>query len=326
MRKNAAWIREGAAGNSLAVSPSRPGLIQKIKKDYKRHKYLVFMAIPVFLWYLIFCYLPMFGISIAFFDYNISRGFFNSPFIGLKYFKEFLTGFYAWRVIRNTLVISVMNLIFSFPMPILLALLLNEVRHNIFKRTIQTLSYLPYFISAVVVCGMLVSFTAKDGLFNNIIAMFGGTRTSFLLDPKYFRRLYVGMGVWQNAGWGAIIYLAALAGIDQELYEAATIDGANRFRQFLHVTLPGVAPTIIIMLILRMGQMMSEGAEKIILLYNPSTYETADTIASFVYRRGIVEANYSYGTAVSLFNAVINLILLTTTNYISRRVSDTSLW
>lgn len=326
MRKNAAWIRDGAAGNGLAVSPSRPGLIQTIKKDYKRHKYLVFMAIPVFLWYLIFCYLPMFGISIAFLDYNISQGIFNSSFVGLKYFKEFLTGFYAWRVIRNTLIISVMNLIFSFPMPILLALLLNEVRHNAFKRTIQTLSYLPYFISAVVVCGMLVSFTAKDGLFNNIIAMFGGTRTSFLLDPKYFRRLYVGMGVWQNAGWGAIIYLAALAGIDQELYEAATIDGANRFRQFLHVTLPGVAPTIIIMLILRMGQMMSEGAEKIILLYNPSTYETADTIASFVYRRGIVEANYSYGTAVSLFNAVINLILLTTTNYISRRVSDTSLW
>lgn len=326
MRKSVVRIRDGVAGDGLAVSQSKPGLIHKIKKDYKRHKYLVFMAIPVFLWYLIFCYLPMFGISIAFMDYNISQGIFNSSFVGMKYFKEFLTGFYAWRVIRNTLVISVMNLIFSFPMPILLALLLNEVRHNAFKRTIQTISYLPYFISAVVVCGMMVSFTAKDGLFNNIIAMLGGERTSFLLDPKYFRRLYVGMGVWQNAGWGAIIYLAALAGIDQELYEAATIDGANRFQQFLHVTLPGVTPTIIIMLILRMGQMMSEGAEKIILLYNPGTYETADTIASFVYRRGIVEANYSYGTAVGLFNSVINLILLTMTNYISRRLSDTSLW
>ena len=326
MKKNAVLIRDGAKGDCIAVSKPKPRLLRTIKTDYKRHKYLVFMAIPVFLWYLIFCYIPMFGISVAFMDFNISRGIFNSPFVGLKYFKEFLTGFYAWRVIRNTFVLSVMNVVFGFPVPIILALLLNEVRCITFKRTIQTISYLPYFISSVVVCGMLVSFTAKDGLFNNVIAMFGGEQTSFLLDPKYFRGLYVGMGIWQGAGWGSIIYIAALSGIDQELYEAATIDGANRFRQFLHVTLPGLAPTIIIMLILRMGQMMSEGAEKIILLYNPSTYETADIIASFVYRRGIVEANYSYSTAVGLFNSVINLILLTATNYISRRVSDTSLW
>lgn len=326
MSKSAARVLSKAKGDGVPVSRPKPGLLRTIKKDYKRHKYLVFMAIPVFLWYLIFCYIPMFGISIAFMDYNISQGIFGSTFAGLKHFKDFLGGFYAWRVIRNTLVISVMNLVFGFPAPIILALLLNEVRHNVFKRTMQTISYLPHFISTVVVCGMMVAFTSRDGLFNNVIAMLGGERTSFLLDPKYFRGFYTGMGVWQSAGWGAIIYLAALSGIDQELYEAATIDGANRFRQFLHVTLPGLAPTIIIMLILQMGKMMSEGAEKIILLYNPGTYETADIISSFVYRRGIVEANYSYSTAVGLFNSVINLMLLTATNYISRRISDTSLW
>ena len=219
-----------------------------------------------------------------------------------------------------------MNLIFGFPAPILIALLLNEVRCNIFKRTVQTVTYLPHFISVVVVCGMLVDFAAKDGVFNDIMEFFGQERVSFLLQPEYFRGFYVASGIWQSAGWGAIIYLAALAGIDTQLYEAATLDGAGRFRSFLHVTLPGIAPTIIIMLILNMGKMMSEGAEKIILLYNESTYETADTIASFVYRRGIVESNYSYSTAVGLFNAAVNLILLTSTNYLIKKISAISIW
>ena len=284
------------------------------------------MAIPVFLWYFIFCYIPMFGISISFFDYNIARGFSGSPFVGLKHFKDFLTGFYAWRTIRNTLCISVMNLVFGFPAPIIIALLLNEIRCDPFKRTVQTLSYLPHFISVVVVCGMLVDFAAKDGLFNDIVAALGGERTSFFLDPKYFRRLYVGSGIWQSAGWGAIIYLAALAGIDTQLYEAATLDGANRFQSLIHVTLPGIAQTIIVMLILNMGRLMSQGAEKVILLYNEGTYETADIISSFVYRRGIVESNYSYSAAVGLFNSVINLILLTATNSLSKKISGDGLW
>ncbi len=297
-----------------------------IKADYKKNKYILFMAIPVFLWYFIFCYIPMFGISISFFDYNIARGFSGSPFVGLKHFKDFLTGFYAWRTIRNTLCISVMNLVFGFPAPIIIALLLNEIRCDPFKRTVQTLSYLPHFISVVVVCGMLVDFAAKDGLFNDIVAALGGERTSFFLDPKYFRRLYVGSGIWQSAGWGAIIYLAALAGIDTQLYEAATLDGANRFQSLIHVTLPGIAQTIIVMLILNMGRLMSQGAEKVILLYNEGTYETADIISSFVYRRGIVESNYSYSAAVGLFNSVINLILLTATNSLSKKISGDGLW
>ncbi len=307
-------------------TPKKQSLGYMIKADYKKNKYILFMAIPVFLWYFIFCYIPMFGISISFFDYNIARGFSGSPFVGLKHFKDFLTGFYAWRTIRNTLCISVMNLVFGFPAPIIIALLLNEIRCDPFKRTVQTLSYLPHFISVVVVCGMLVDFAAKDGLFNDIVAALGGERTSFFLDPKYFRRLYVGSGIWQSAGWGAIIYLAALAGIDTQLYEAATLDGANRFQSLIHVTLPGIAQTIIVMLILNMGRLMSQGAEKVILLYNEGTYETADIISSFVYRRGIVESNYSYSAAVGLFNSVINLILLTATNSLSKKISGDGLW
>ena len=310
-------------------TPKKQSLGYMIKADYKKNKYILFMAIPVFLWYFIFCYIPMFGISISFFDYNIARGFSGSPFVGLKHFKhfkDFLTGFYAWRTIRNTLCISVMNLVFGFPAPIIIALLLNEVRCDPFRRTVQTISYLPHFISVVVVCGMLVDFAAKDGLFNDIVAALGGERTSFFLDPKYFRRLYVGSGIWQSAGWGAIIYLAALAGIDTQLYEAATLDGANRFQSLIHVTLPGIAQTIIVMLILNMGRLMSQGAEKVILLYNEGTYETADIISSFVYRRGIVESNYSYSAAVGLFNSVINLILLTATNSLSKKISGDGLW
>lgn len=307
-------------------TPKKQSLGYMIKADYRKNKYILFMAIPVFLWYFIFCYIPMFGISISFFDYNIARGFSGSPFVGLKHFKDFLTGFYAWRTIRNTLCISVMNLVFGFPAPIIIALLLNEIRCDPFKRTVQTLSYLPHFISVVVVCGMLVDFAAKDGLFNDIVAALGGERTSFFLDPKYFRRLYVGSGIWQSAGWGAIIYLAALAGIDTQLYEAATLDGANRFQSLIHVTLPGIAQTIIVMLILNMGRLMSQGAEKVILLYNEGTYETADIISSFVYRRGIVESNYSYSAAVGLFNSVINLILLTATNSLSKKISGDGLW
>lgn len=307
-------------------TPKKQSLGYMIKADYRKNKYILFMAIPVFLWYFIFCYIPMFGISISFFDYNIARGFSGSPFVGLKHFKDFLTGFYAWRTIRNTLCISVMNLVFGFPAPIIIALLLNEVRCDPFKRTVQTLSYLPHFISVVVVCGMLVDFAAKDGLFNDIVAALGGERTSFFLDPKYFRRLYVGSGIWQSAGWGAIIYLAALAGIDTQLYEAATLDGANRFQSLIHVTLPGIAQTIIVMLILNMGRLMSQGAEKVILLYNEGTYETADIISSFVYRRGVVESNYSYSAAVGLFNSVINLILLTATNSLSKKISGDGLW
>ena len=311
---------------SRKVKTDTPGQLELIKKDFRKNKYVLYMAIPVFLWYLIFCYIPMTGIVTAFFNYNIAKGLLHSKFVGFKYFKEFLTGFYAFRTIKNTLAISLLTLAFGFPAPVIIALLLNEVNCKPFKQTVQTITYLPHFISIVVVCGMLVNFSAKSGVFNDIAEFFGHERVSYLLEPKYFRTVYVASGVWQSAGWGSIIYLAALSGIDVGLYEAAKIDGAGRLRQLWNITLPGIAPTIIVMLILNMGRLMSEGSEKVILLYNENTYETADIISSFVYRRGIVEANYSYSTAVGLFNAVINLILLTITNMLSRKLTETSLW
>lgn len=314
---------------SVAKARSKPHKAKigaNIRNDYRRNKYVIQMAIPVFLYYLIFRYIPMFGISIAFFDYNIAGGFAKSDFVGFKYFVDFLTGFYAERTIRNTLLISLMQMVFSFPFPIIFALLLNEVRSKKFKSTVQTVSYLPHFISLVVVCGLITNFTSEKGIINDLIVLFGGERSNLLMEPKYFKWIYVISGIWQEMGWGAIIYLAALSGIDTSLYEAATIDGAGRFKQLWHVTLPGIAPTIIVMLIMNMGKMMTVGSDKIILLYNENIYETADVISSFVYRRGIVESNYSYSTAVNLFNSVVNIILLTITNHISRRVSETSLW
>lgn len=301
-------------------------LIEEIKADFRQNKYIILMALPVVIWYIVFHYVPLYGISIAFKNYSPMKGIFGSNWVGLRYFKEFFNSYYAWRVIRNTLFINVYQLVFGFPAPIILAVLLNEVRNTAFKRSVQTITYLPHFISLVVICGMIVDFTAKDGFINTLLSVFGMTPTNLLLKPEYFRTIYVGSGIWQGIGWGSIIYLAALSGIDTEQYEAATIDGANRWKQFVSVTLPGITPTIIILLIMQIGRLMSEGADKIILLYNANTYETADIISSFVYRRGLIDSNFSYSTAVGLFNSVINLILLLTANKISREVSETSLW
>ena len=262
----------------------------------------------------------------AFENYKPTRGLFHSKWVGFKYFIDFFSGAYAWRVIRNTILINFYDLIVGFPAPIIFALLLNEITSNAFKRTVQTISYLPFFISQVVICGILLDFLSLDGLFNQIITMFGLEKTAFMIFPQYFRTIYVGSGIWQGLGYGAIIYLAALSSVDVQLYDSAVIDGCNRFKRMLHVTLPGIMPTIIIMLILRIGNMMSVGFEKIILLYNPSVYETADVISSFVYRYGLLQGNFSYSTAVGLFNSVVNFALLAITNSISKRVSDISLW
>ncbi len=311
---------------AVVAKGSKVGLFGRIKNDYKRNKYVLFMAIPVFLWYLIFCYFPMFGISIAFTKYNVAGGLLGSKFIGLQNFKEFLGGYYAARTIKNTLILSFYNLLLGFPAQILLAVLLNEVRVKWFKKTVQTLTYLPHFISLVVVCGMITTFVSKDGLINDILAIFGVERTNYLLYPQYFRGIYVGTDIWQQIGWGSIIYMSAFAAIDTELYEAASIDGAGRWRQFWVITIPGIAPTIVVMFILTVGKMMSIGSEKVILLYNEGTYETADIIASFVYRKGLLESNYGFGAAIGLFNGVINLILVGFTNYLSRRLTSASLW
>jgi putative aldouronate transport system permease protein len=302
------------------------GYRHMIAADIRKNRYVYIMAIPVILYYVIFHYKPMYGAIIAFKDFAPGLGIMRSPWIGFKHFTEFFSSIYFGRVLKNTLLISLYELVWGFPAPILLALLLNELRMKFFKSTVQTLTYLPHFISLVVICGMVKDFTSSNGVINDIITWFGGNRTAILQNPNLFRPVYIISGIWQHIGWDSIIYLAALSGIDQEQYEAASIDGCGRFKQILHVTLPGITSTIIILLILRMGKMLNVGFEKIILLYNPATYETADVISSFVYRKGLLEFDWSFSTAVGLFNSIINFTLIIWTNRVSRKVSETSLW
>jgi putative aldouronate transport system permease protein len=300
--------------------------MQTLRKDLLKNKYIYMMMLPGIVYYIVFHYFPVYGATIAFKHFTPVAGIWGSEWIGFKHFQDFFQSYYFWRIIKNTLLINFYSLIFGFPAPIILALLLNEVRKMWFKRTVQTLTYVPHFVSIMVICGLIVDFTSKHGLINDLIVWFGGTRDNLLMKETLFRTIYVSSGIWQEIGWGSIIYLAALSGIDPELYDAANIDGAGRFRQMVNVTLPGILPTIIILLILRIGHMMDIGFEKIILLYNPSTYQTADVISSFVYRKGIVDANYSYSSAVGLFNSLINFILLIGANKLSRKFSDSSLW
>ena len=307
------------------VSPSyrqRGSLWTRIK----RYKYIYLLLLPVVLYYIIFHYATMAGLVIAFQNYKPRLGFAKSQFVGLKHFKSFLTGVYAWRLIRNTLLINLLQMCFGFPAPILLALLFNEMRDNAYKKTLQTISYMPHFIAMVVLCGMLRQFSMTRGLFNDIAVFFGAERVNFLSDPKYYRTIYVASGIWQNIGWGSIIYLAALSGVDHSLHEAAAIDGAGRIRRIIHVNLPAIVPIIVVQLIMRVGNIMSQGYEKTILLYSSATYEVADIISSYVYRRGLEQQEYSFGAAVGIFNSIVNLVVLTIANSISRRISENSLW
>ena len=303
------------------------GLGATISRDFKKNKLIWFMAIPFALWYIIFCYIPMGGIMIAFQRYSIARGIFQSPWVGLENFRQFFDSYYAFRIIKNTIVLSFLKMLFVFPASILLALLLNEVTNSKFKRTIQTVTYLPHFISLTVVCGMITVFVSKNGMINQIMGFFGaGEQSSLLIYPQYYRAIYIISDIWQGVGWGAIIYISALAGINSEYYEAATIDGANRFQKAIYVTIPCLLPTIVTMFIMNIGSFMSVGADKTILLYTENTYEVSDIIASFVYRRGIVEADYSFSAAVGLFNGIINLILVLLTNAVSNKVTGEGLW
>lgn len=298
-----------------------------IWKDWKRYKYLyLFFAIPVLAYYIVFRYVPLYGLQIAFREYKITRGMWGSPWVGLENFTQFFNNVYFWRLIKNTLTISILQLVLGFPAPIIFALLINEFSGKHFKKIIQTITYLPHFVSTVVICGLLVSFSAKDGLFNTIIDFLGGARSDLLMKTSAFLPIFVGSGIWSGFGWGSIIYLAALAGVDQEQYEAAYIDGAKRLQRMFYITIPGIMPTIVIQLILNIGGLMGVGAEKILLLYSPLTYEVADVISTYVYRKGIIDYNYSYSVAVGIFNSVINIILLMAANKLSRRVSETSLW
>ncbi|MDR1904316.1 MAG: ABC transporter permease subunit [Treponema sp.] len=297
-----------------------------LRKDMQRNWSLYLLVLPVLLFYALFCYKPMYGALIAFKDFSPGRGFARSPWVGVENFVRFFNSPYFFRLLRNTFLISFYNLLFGFPAPIILALLLNEVRHGTYKRLTQTITYLPHFISIIVIAGMITDFSMSTGLFNDIIAFFGGKRFPLLQTPSLYRTIYVASDVWQGVGWGTIIYLSALSGIDPQLYEAAMIDGAGRFKQLIHVTLPSITPTIVILLILRIGNLLSIGYEKTILLYNPATYETADIISTYVYRVGLLEQNWSYSTAIGLFNSAINFTLLLMANKMSRKLSETSLW
>ncbi len=315
---------------AMATNPSthliKKPFRQRLKLDLKNHWQMYLLALPVVVYFLIFNYAPMLGIIMAFEKFQIKKGIFGSQLVGFANFERLFTSPFFWRLIRNTLLISFYGLLFSFPLPIIFALCLNEVRNKAFKKTVQTISYLPYFISVVVVVSILFDFGKANGLITNIAALFGWDGGAVISSSKWFRSLYIGSNLWQHLGYNSIIFISALAAVDPTLYEAARIDGANRWKQTLHVTLPGIAPTIVVLLILRLGQIMGVGYEKIILMYSPSTYETADVIASYVYRVGILDADYSYSTAVNLFNSVVNLAVLCTANFISRKVNETSIW
>ena len=300
---------------------------RKIKLDMRRNYQAYLMILPSVLLIAVFAYFPTYGIILAFKKYKPALGIIRSPWVGLKHFRDFLSSPFLPKLLRNTLAISLYTLAVGYPLPILLALLLNEVGCLPFKKTVQTITYMPYFISTVVICGMVKSFLSYDGLLNEILKTFGGRGdVSWLSEPAYFRSIIVWTGVWQGLGWNSIIYMAALAGIDQQLYEAARIDGAGRLRQIWHVTLPGIAPTIIIIIIMAIGSLLSVSSDKILLLYSPLTYETGDVVGTYVYRKGIKGAEYSYSTAVSLIDTVINFLMLTGANWLSRKLTDTSLW
>lgn len=321
----------GAAAGNVSVKKireARSGTMgQRLKREWHRNGILYLMAVPILAYFICFCYLPMFGIVIAFKNFQISKGVFDSAWVGLKYFREFFESMYFGRILRNTLLISLYDILICFPAPILFALLLNELRQARFKKVVQTVTYLPHFISLVVICGIITDFFSSNGLITSIIAALGGERTNYIGSAGAFRSIYIGSNLWQTIGWSSIIYLAAITSIDQELYEAAEIDGAGKLRQVVHITLPGISSTIVILLIMRLGQILSVGYEKIILLYGPGTYETADIISSFVYRKGLGESSqYSYASAVGLFQSVVNLIMLVSANFVSKKISETSLF
>lgn len=314
------------AQKEIAAKRQKKSFVKRFIKVYNRDKYLYMLFLIPFCFFVVFKYAPMYGVLLAFKDFKVAKGILGSSWVGLKYFKEFLSNPYSYRLIRNTVVLRVYQLLFGLPAPIVLALLLNELRNERFKRFVQTTSYLPHFVSLVVVCGMIGNFLATDGIVNEIVRFFGGRPFPWLMAPQWFRTIEIGSGIWQGTGWTSIIYLAALSAIGPQLYEAAVIDGANRWQRLIHITVPGIAPTIIIMLLLRMGTLLTVDYQKILLLYTGATYETADVLGTYIYRRGLLGADFSYATAIGVFQSVVGLVFIVGSNWIAKRVSETSLW
>lgn len=323
-------MRKGGLDVQNVESLSAPKSVIKPKKFYKtfqNNKHLWLMMVVPLLYYLVFCYGPMYGLIIAFEDYSPFRGMFAGPWVGFKNFMDFFNSVYFFRLIKNTVLLNVFGVLWGFPAPIILAFVINSLKFKLYRNFTQTLSYLPHFISTVVIVGMAMNFLSPtSGVINQLIVALGGKATNFMVLPQYFRTIYIASGVWQEMGWESIIYLAALSGVDPQLYEAAKIDGANKFKQLTHITIPTILPTIIILFILRMGNMMSIGAEKVLLLYNPLTYSTGDVINTYVYRVGIGNNQMSYGAAVGFFQSVINCVIIFSVNKICRKFSEVSLW
>ncbi len=303
--------------------------LDKIKTFLIRYKFLNLLLLPGLLYFLIFHYLPLYGLIIAFKDYNGMGGFqgiLNSPWVGFTHFQNFFGSYYFWRLLNNTLVISLYRLIWAFPAPIILALLINEITSSKIKRAIQTITYMPHFLSWVVISGLMVMMLNTSGPVNAIITGFGGQPISFLSDSRFFRSVLIGSSIWQGIGWGSIVYLAAIAGVPAELYESAIIDGANRWQRALHITLPSISFVIVILLILRVGQIINENFEQIFNLYSPAVYEVADVFDTFVYRKGIMNSDFAYSTAVGLFKSVTSLVLVLLTNKIAKMLGREGLW
>lgn len=312
---------------SEAQRVRKPGRMERVGDHLKREWQLYVMLIPTILWLLLFLYKPMYGLQIAFKDYSIFRGIAGSPWIGFEHFQTLFGNDQFLRALRNTIIISFYGLLFGFPMPILLALMFNEILHRTFKKTAQTIVYLPHFISSVIIAGIVITaFSPSAGIVNTILGWLGLEPVYFLTKPEWFRPIFVGTGIWQEAGFQSIVYLAAIAGVSPTLYESAVVDGASRWQMMWKITIPSILPTIIIMLIIRIGNMLEVSFEMIILLYQPATYETADVVNTFIYRQGIQGGQYDLAAAAGLFNAVVAFALVMTANTISKRYSRTSLW
>jgi putative aldouronate transport system permease protein len=288
---------------------------------------LYILILPALVYFILFYYVPIYGLQIAFKDFSVRRGIVFSPWVGFKHFKMFFSSYYFSLMIKNTLLISAYQLIFNFPAPLLLALSINEIGNRFFKKILQTITYAPHFLSIAVVISMLISFLdPESGIINHILVSFNGKPYNFITDPRWFKPLYVISGIWQHMGWGSIIYLAALSSIDPGLYEAAKIDGANRFQRILHINIPSLLPTVVVLFILETGRVMNIGFEKVFLMQNDLNLNASEVISTYIYRKGILGAQYSFSTAVGLFNSLINFFLLITVNKISKKISEVSLW
>ena len=313
--------------NQIKASQKRQNIFQRLLKDIKKNWLLYAMILPVVVWFLIFCYKPMYGVLMAFKDYKIKLGIMESPWVGFRHFRRFFNAYSFTSLLRNTLWLSTYNLIVGFPIPIIFALLLNYLRQTRLKKTVQMVSYAPFFISTVVICGMIAIFTTQDtGIFNVMRGWFGMESVDFMSKPEWFDDIYVWSGIWQGMGWSSIIYISALAGVDYELHEAAIVDGATKVQRIIHIDLPSIKSTIVMLLILQMGSLMGVGFEKVYLLQNSLNKDAASVIATYVYEVGMINSDYGYSTAVGLFNSAINILLLVVANTVVKKISDESLF